>query len=92
MELNKYELLNRSYSFVSFDNSSLTIAVKNLEDNDTVGIIICKRDDKYVIEYCSDERIIVREYELVWYNKYRWYYGYKKENRWISRYYYRSRL
>lgn len=39
--------------------------VKNLEDNDTVGIIICKRDDKYVIEYCSDERIIVREYELV---------------------------
>lgn len=38
MELNKYELLNRSYSFVSFDNSSLTIAVKNLEDK-TVNVI-----------------------------------------------------
>ena len=39
--------------------------IKTIEENDTVGIIICKKDNKYVIEYCSDERIIVREYELV---------------------------
>ena len=39
--------------------------VKNFDDNKTVGIIICKRDNKYVIDYCSDERIIAREYELV---------------------------
>ena len=32
---------------------------------DTVGIIICKQDNKYVIKYCSDDRIISREYELV---------------------------
>ena len=25
-------------------------------------------DNEYVIKYCSDERIIAREYELVWYN------------------------
>ena len=31
----------------------------------TIGIIICKQDNKYVIKYCSDERIIAREYELV---------------------------
>lgn len=30
-----------------------------------IGIIICKQDDKCVIEYCSDKRIISREYELV---------------------------
>lgn len=35
------------------------------EENDTVGIIICKNENKYVIEYCSDDRIIAREYELV---------------------------
>lgn len=39
--------------------------VKELDDNKTVGIIICKRNDKYVIDYCSDNRIIAREYELV---------------------------
>ena len=39
--------------------------IKTIEENDTVGIIICKQDNKYVIKYCSDERIISREYELV---------------------------
>lgn len=33
-----------------------------------MGILICKRENKFVIEYFSDERITVREYELVWYN------------------------
>ena len=39
--------------------------VKTIEENDTVGIIICKQDNDYVIKYCSDDRIIAREYELV---------------------------
>ena len=39
--------------------------IKSTEENDTVGIIICKQDNKYVIKYCSDERIIAREYKLV---------------------------
>ena len=41
--------------------------IKTIEENDTVGIIICKQDNEYVIKYCSDDRIIAREYELVWY-------------------------
>ena len=39
--------------------------IKTIEENDTVGIIICKRENKFVIEYCSFDRIIAREYELV---------------------------
>ena len=39
--------------------------VKSIEENDTVGIIICKEDNEYVIKYCSDDRIIAREYEVV---------------------------
>ncbi len=39
--------------------------MKTIDENDTVGIIICKQDNKYVIKYCSDDRIIAREYELV---------------------------
>ena len=44
---------------------------KEISNNNTMGILICKRENKFVIEYCSDERIAVREYELVWYNRYR---------------------
>ena len=39
--------------------------IKTVEDNGTVGIIICKQDNEYVIRYCSGDRIIAREYELV---------------------------
>ena len=39
--------------------------IKTIEENDTVGIIICKQDNEYVIKYCSNDRIIAREYELV---------------------------
>ena len=39
--------------------------IKELSNKDTIGIIICKKENKFVIEYCSDERIAVRKYELV---------------------------
>lgn len=39
--------------------------IKGIDDNKTVGIIICKKNNQYVIDYCSDSRIIAREYELV---------------------------
>ena len=39
--------------------------LKRINQDKTIGIIICRKDNKYVIEYCSDERIIAREYELV---------------------------
>lgn len=39
--------------------------LKTIYENGTVGIIICKKNNKYVIEFCSDKRIITREYELV---------------------------
>ena len=39
--------------------------IKKFNQNKTIGIIICKKENKFVIEYCSDDRIAVREYELV---------------------------
>ncbi|MEF2663978.1 MAG: PDDEXK nuclease domain-containing protein [Bacilli bacterium] len=41
---------------------------KNLKtpmQNKTIGIIICKKDNRFIIEYCSDERITIRKYELI---------------------------
>ena len=39
--------------------------IKGVTNDITIGIIICKKENKFMIEYCSDERIAVREYELV---------------------------
>ena len=36
-----------------------------IEQDKTIGIIICKKDNKYILEYCSDRRIISKKYELV---------------------------
>ena len=38
--------------------------VKGIDDNNTIGIIIVRRNNKDYIEYCSDSRILVREFEL----------------------------
>lgn len=39
--------------------------LKKINQDKTIGIIICKKENRFIIEYCSDNRIIVREYELV---------------------------
>ena len=39
--------------------------LKKLSQDSTIGIIICKKDNNYIIEYCSDDRIIARAYSLV---------------------------
>ena len=39
--------------------------IKKISHDKTIGIIICKKNNKYVIEYCSDNRIISRKYVLV---------------------------
>ena len=39
--------------------------LKRISMNKTIGIIIVRKNNKYVIEYCSDKKIISREYILV---------------------------
>ncbi|MBR6690679.1 MAG: DUF1016 family protein [Bacilli bacterium] len=39
--------------------------VKNIEQENTIGIIICKKDNAFVMEYCSDSRIFNTMYNLV---------------------------
>ena len=39
--------------------------IKTIEENNTVGIIICKQENEYVIKYCSDDRIVPRKFEFV---------------------------
>ena len=39
--------------------------IKKVNQNNTIGIIICKKENNYIIEYCSDDRIIARRYEII---------------------------
>ena len=43
----------------------INMNIKTIEEYETVGIIICRENNEYVIKYCSDNRIITREYEIV---------------------------
>ena len=39
--------------------------IKEIHQDKTIGIIICKRDNVFVMEYCSDERIYRTIYECI---------------------------
>ena len=39
--------------------------IKNINHDKTIGIIICKRDNKLVLEYSSDQRIFSSEFMLI---------------------------
>ena len=60
----KVEYISQVQKYMNYIDKN----VKEISNNNTMGILICKRENKFVIEYCSDDRIAVREYELVWYN------------------------
>ena len=39
--------------------------IKEVFNDKSVGVIICKKEDKYVLEYCSDNRIFTTTYEVI---------------------------
>ena len=65
VELKVTELKKEHIGQVEFYMNYIDNNLKKLSQDKTIGIIICKKENKYVIEYCSDDRIISREYELV---------------------------
>ena len=65
VELKVSELKKEHIGQIEFYMNYIDKNLKNINQNKTIGIIICKKENKYVIEYCSDDRIIAREYELI---------------------------
>ena len=39
--------------------------LRKFNQDKTIGIILCKKENDYIIEYCSDNRIIERKYAVV---------------------------
>ena len=57
----KVEYISQVQKYMNYIDKN----IKEISNNNTIGILICKKENKFVIEYCSDERIVVREYVLV---------------------------
>ena len=64
VELKVSELKKEHIGQIEFYMNYIDKNLKSINQNKTIGII-CKKENKYVIEYCSDDRILAREYELI---------------------------
>ena len=56
----KKEHIGQIETYMNYVNKN----IKTIEENNTIGIIITKEEDKYIMSYCSDERIFNTTYEL----------------------------
>ena len=65
MELKVTELKKEHLGQIKTYMNYIDKNIKSIEDDNTIGIIITRMNNKYIIEYCSDERIITKEYEVV---------------------------
>lgn len=57
----KVEYISQVQKYMNYIDKN----IKEISNNNTIGMLICKKENKFVIEYCSDDRIIARKYELM---------------------------
>ena len=65
IELKVTKLMKEHIGQIEVYMNCIDRKLKRFNQDKTIGIIICKKDNEYIIEYCSDKRIISREFELV---------------------------
>lgn len=56
----KAEYLGQIKKYMNYIDKNL----KTVNQGETIGIVICKKEDKYVVEYCSDERVFRTTFKL----------------------------
>ena len=57
----KKEHIGQIHTYINYIDTNF----KSINHNKTIGIIICKKDNKFIMEYCTDDRILSREYQLI---------------------------
>ena len=65
IELKVTKLMKEHIGQIEVYMNCIDRKLKRFNQDKTIGIIICKKDNEYIIEYCSDKRIISRKFELV---------------------------
>ena len=56
----KKEHIGQIETYMNYINKN----IKTINENKTIGIIIVRKDNKFIIEYCSDKRILATQYIL----------------------------
>ena len=64
VELKIKKLDKRDIGQVEFYMDYIDKHIKKINHDKTIGLIICREDDKYIIEYATDRRIVARRYEI----------------------------
>ena len=65
VELNVTELKKEHIGQIQVYMNYVDNNLKKINQDKTIGIIICKKDNKFIMGYCSDKRILAKEYELL---------------------------
>ena len=65
VELKATELKKEHIGQIQIYMNYMDVHLRKFNQDKTIGIILCKKENKYVIEYCSDARIIERKYVVV---------------------------
>lgn len=65
IELKITELKKEHLGQISTYMHSIDKTLKTNKQDKTIGIIICKIDNDFIMEYCSDDRIFKSTYKLV---------------------------
>lgn len=65
IELKVTELKKEHIGQITTYMNYIDIHVKNINQELTIGIIICRKNNSFIMEYVTNENIIEREYELI---------------------------
>ena len=65
VELKATELKKEHIGQIQIYMNYIDAHLRKFNQDKTIGIILCKKENKYVIKYCSDARIIERKYVVV---------------------------
>ena len=65
VELKVTELKKEHIGQIEVYMNYIDKTIKNINQDKTIGIIIVRRNNKFIMEYCSDKRILSKEYLLV---------------------------
>ena len=65
LELKNTELKKEHFGQIKTYMNYIDKNLKTAEQNPTLGIILCKKDNKFVFEYVPNDNVIDREYALV---------------------------
>ena len=57
----KVEYIGQITKYINYVDKN----IKEIHNEKTVGVIICKKENKYVMEYCTNPQIFVRTYETM---------------------------